>query len=122
MHNRVEDVEASIEGPTRLVVRLGAQSDGGSCGLYRRLYSTRHSIVYTIAFGTVLNRCIGLEGAHSFVPFWSQISSFSRYFLKTLTETGSIHWVGVSYIFGKLMTNGMQWWVVHDILGSLGGH
>ena len=28
----------------------------------------------------------------------------------------------VSYIFGKLMTNGMQWWVVHDILGSLGGH
>ena len=56
---RVEDVEASIEGPTRLVVRLGAQSDGGSCGLYRRLYSIRHSIVYTIAFGTVLNRCLG---------------------------------------------------------------
>ena len=28
----------------------------------------------------------------------------------------------VSYIFRKLMTNGIQWWVVHDILGSLGGH
>ena len=63
-----------------------------------------------------------LEGAHSFAWFWTQISSFSRHFLETLTETGSIHWVGVSYIFGKLMTNGMQWWVVHDILGSLGGH
>ena len=49
----MEDVEASIEGPTRLVVRLSAQSDGGSCGLYRRL----HSICHTIAFGTVLNRC-----------------------------------------------------------------
>ena len=63
-----------------------------------------------------------LEGAHSFAQFLRQISSFSCYFLETLTETGSIHWVGVSYIFGKLMTNGMQWWVVHDILGSLGGH
>ena len=63
-----------------------------------------------------------LEGAHSFAQFLGQISSFSRHFLKTLTETGSMHWIGVSYIFGKLMTNGMQWWVVHDILGSLGGH
>jgi len=32
-----------------------------------------------------------LEGAHL---LW-QISSFSRHFLETLTETGSIHWVGV---------------------------
>ena len=63
-----------------------------------------------------------LEGALSFAQFLRQISPFSRHFLETLTETGSIHWVGVSYIFGKLMTNGMQWWVVHDILGSLGGH
>ena len=63
-----------------------------------------------------------LEGAHSFARFWTQISPFSRHFLETLTETGSIHWVSVSYIFGKLMTNGMQWWVVYDILGSLGGH
>ena len=36
-----------------------------------------------------------LEGAHSFARFWRQISSFSRHFLETLTETGSIHWVGV---------------------------
>ena len=36
-----------------------------------------------------------LEGAHSFARFWRQISSFSRYFLETLTETGCIHWVGI---------------------------
>ena len=36
-----------------------------------------------------------LEGAHSLWRFLGQISSFSRYFLETLTEMGSIHWVGV---------------------------
>ena len=36
-----------------------------------------------------------VEVAHSFARFWRQISSFSRYFLETLTETGCIHWVGI---------------------------
>ena len=36
-----------------------------------------------------------LEGAHSLSRFLGQISSFSGDFLETLTETGSIHWVGV---------------------------
>ena len=36
-----------------------------------------------------------LEGAHSLSRFLRQISSFSHHFLETLTEMGSIHWVGV---------------------------
>ena len=31
----------------------------------------------------------------AFAQILGQISSFSRHFLETLTETGSIHWVGV---------------------------
>ena len=112
-----------------------------------------------------------LEGARSLLHFLRQIFSFSRHFLETLTETGSIHWVDVqtwlqsshegkrwwhprggSFVCAVLESNllvfvplfentyrdgfytldrciihfwkanGMQWWVVHDILGSLGGH
>ena len=36
-----------------------------------------------------------LEGAHSLSRFLREISSFSGDFLKTLSETGSIHWEGV---------------------------
>ena len=36
-----------------------------------------------------------LGGAHSLCLFWREISSFLCHFLETLTETGSIHWVGV---------------------------
>ena len=36
-----------------------------------------------------------LEGAHSFVALFEGISPISRHFLGTLTEMGSIHWVGV---------------------------
>ena len=35
-----------------------------------------------------------LEGAHLLCHFLREISSFLCHFLETLTETGSIHWVG----------------------------
>ena len=38
-----------------------------------------------------------LWAAHSLCHFWREITSFLRHFLETLTETGSIHWVGVQY-------------------------
>ena len=36
-----------------------------------------------------------LEGAHLLCHFWREICLVSRFFLGTLTEVGSIHWVGV---------------------------
>ena len=36
-----------------------------------------------------------LEGAHSFVALFGGISPILCHFLGTLTEMGSIHWVGV---------------------------
>ena len=50
-----------------------------------------------------------LEGAHSLSRFLGQISSFSRYFLETLTETGSIHWVGVQ-TWLQSSHEGKRWW------------
>ena len=50
-----------------------------------------------------------LEGAHSFAQFLRQISPFSRHFLETLTETGSIHWVGVQ-TWLRSSHEGKRWW------------
>ena len=50
-----------------------------------------------------------LEGAHSLSRFLRQISSFSGDFLKTLTEMGSIHWVGVqTWLWSS--HEGKRWW------------
>ena len=43
-----------------------------------------------------------LERAHSLCHFLRQISSFSRYFLETVTETGSIHWVSEICLQGQI--------------------
>ena len=51
----------------------------------------------------------------SFARFWTQISSFSRHFLETLTETGSIHWVGVQ-TWLQSSHEGKRWW--HPRWGS----
>ena len=50
-----------------------------------------------------------LEGAHSLCHFWREISSFLCHFLETLTETGSIHWVGVQ-TWLQSTHEGKRWW------------
>ena len=50
-----------------------------------------------------------LEGDHLFVALFDGISSFSKDFLKTLTEMGSIHWVGVQ-TWLRSSHEGKRWW------------
>ena len=50
-----------------------------------------------------------LEGAHSLWRFWREISSFSGDFLKTLTDMGSIHLVGVQTWLRRSHA-GKKWW------------
>ena len=50
-----------------------------------------------------------LEGVHSLCHFLREISSFLCHFLETLTETGSIHWVGVQ-TWLRSTHEGKRWW------------
>ena len=53
--------------------------------------------------------CAVFEANLLFAQFLGQISSFSRHFLETLTETGSIHWVGVQ-TWLRSSHEGKRWW------------